>query len=1233
MNTNLKPVSRIKKLVQTALAILLSAGITLSEAAILSLENTPLYLINAVEPNVLLTFDDSGSMGWGYMPDCVRGGGTAADCPAPYSGTTSLENTKRGCAPLLNYVSYNPAVTYDPPVNANNQPLFTGTNATTFTRAYVNGFNPSGQWLDLSSNTAAGSETSTTSGTGYRYKWDMTATGNAYDNAANCGTGNSTGRSAYYVIYDSTIGGCPAIPANANLALYPSTTNEACYTIVTVSATSGPGGTDERQNFANWYSYYSTRNLMAKTSAGRALARLGNNIRIAGHHLNNGTAGTGAGIMFTNTVPVMRRFCDDSGGTDPYCPDGTARTDFFTRLYNSQANGTTPLRQALMRAGDSFGVTNTGANSPYRDVPGDGASPERSCRQNMHILLTDGYWNGSGGTFVTANEDGVAQTFPDGTAYTTTHYPYSDTVVAGTGTTGTAAGTLADGAFNYWRRDLRNDLVNNVGTRYSVTTGTATQNYWNPVNDPANWQHLVNFTIGLGIPGVLNSTDTATYNNLLAGTQGWPRPADGDIRGANIDDLWHAALNSRGQYFSARDNVSLINAFTSIINAVTARDSAASSVSMNAGTLTTNSFIYQSRFNTVSWSGQLLAYAIDPATGQVGAQQWDAAQNLVGQHYDTGREILTFKPSTGTGAPFRWASLDPAQQTLLNYNTVTAATDALGAARLNWVRGDASNEGASFRTRTRMCGVTQCPAGTNTGWLGDIIDSAPVYVGVPPHNYPDTLEAQPYSAYKNSKSNRTPVIYVGANDGMLHAFNATNGNEIMAYVPGAVYSNLSALTAPVYAHKYFVNGNHNAIDAFVGSQWRTILAGSLRKGGQGIYALDVSTPELLTEGNASTRVLWEFNDTHDADLGYSYSEPVIARMQNGKWAVIFGNGYNNTDASVPPFSSTGNAVLYILFIEDGMDGNWAVSDFVKIDTGVGNDANNLPNGLASPAAVDIDGDRIVDLIYAGDLRGNMWRFDVRSSNSANWTSPANRMQLFVSGSNKPITTRPIVGPQPASGTGAMVYFGTGKYLETADASVAGATTQTFYGIWDNLTGGTVTTGNLVAQSISTSGSYRTVTDNPVDWSLRRGWYMDLPTGGERVVANPTLYGGVLIYTTIIPSNDVCVAGGSGWLMEVNAANGGQLPSSVFDTNGDGVINNLDTIGGLPPQGKLFPDGFPSMPTILSGGNPAVGGGAACGGQDIVYINKSDGSIEMVCEAKPLGSTADTFAPRSWRQVR
>ena len=334
----------------------------------------------------------------------------------------------------------------------------------------------------------------------------------------------------------------------------------------------------------------------------------------------------------------------------------------------------------------------------------------------------------------------------------------------------------------------------------------------------------------------------------------------------------------------------------------------------------------------------------------------------------------------------------------------------------------------------------------------------------------------------------------------------------MAYAPNAVFPHLIDLTRPTYAHRYYVDGSPTAADVLTAGGWRTWVVGGLGAGGRGVYALDVTDPARLANaaasGNPARIVQWEFTAADDPDLGFTFSQPSVVRMQNGRWAALFGNGYN---------SPNDRAVLYVVFLDGGQDGTWTPGvDYVRIPATGGLPApGGAANGLSTPAAVDLDGDFFTDLIYAGDLQGNLWKFDVSSPFPGNWGSAYRNglapAPMFVctdaSGQRQAITTRPEVGPHPLSGI--MVYVGTGKNLEPGDRS--STATQTLYGLWDQDTPAPLPysrfDGSLLQQAVQQRGNVRVMDDHAVDWNRHVGWFVDLPAG-ERLVSARSCVTGV-----------------------------------------------------------------------------------------------------------------------------
>jgi type IV pilus assembly protein PilY1 len=711
-------------------------------------------------------------------------------------------------------------------------------------------------------------------------------------------------------------------------------------------------------------------------------------------------------------------------------------------------------------------------------------------------------------------------------------------------------------------------------------------------------------------------------------------------------------------YFFAINPTELASDLSTVFQEVAKTKSSAASVVANSVTLETNTFIYQAQFSSGDWSGDLLAIELDPNDGSlIDPPDWQAQTIINNQDPDTGREIITFDPVTaGDGVPFRWADIDVSQQDLLDLNPVTGNDDNQGAARLAYLRGDRSDEDTLFRPRDFV--------------LGDIVDSTPFLVQAPRFTYPCTLDAvtndylfepsatQTYCDFKASYADRPPVIYVGANDGMLHAVDGrasddainAGGDELFAYVPNLLFDKLNELTGTTYTHEFYVNGAPTAVDVLFDSDkdWHTALVGSLGAGGKGYFALDVTDPSKFDEANAADIALWEYSAASDDDLGFSFGQPAIAKMHDGKWRAILANGYDSVN---------GDAVLLILDIETG-------AVVRKITTGSG-DASDR-NGMSTPAPVDVDGDFVVDYIYAGDLHGNMWKFDVGydalaagnpsdAADPTKWgvafSAKGNPAPLFAatddSGDRQPITERPDVSLNP-NGVGYQILFGTGKYYETNDddpsaAPPAGyASTQSFYGIIDQGAPVEVKTTRdkvLLEQTVDYEGeitfdsevyNIRVTSDNKYAAPASAlGWFMDLPTQGERVVARPILNAGRIIFVSLIPSTSPCEAGGSGWLMELNAADGSRLNGSPFDLNNDGNIDAADLasldadgdgeIDKLPVTGKESKVGIIQAPTILKSGT-----------KEYKYASGSKGGqIEVTLES----AGDDAKGRMSWQQLR
>ncbi|MBD3669987.1 MAG: hypothetical protein HUJ29_04365 [Gammaproteobacteria bacterium] len=499
-------------------------------------------------------------------------------------------------------------------------------------------------------------------------------------------------------------------------------------------------------------------------------------------------------------------------------------------------------------------------------------------------------------------------------------------------------------------------------------------------------------------------------------------------------------------------------------------------------------------------------------------------------------------------------------------------------------------------------------------------------------------QSQSHQAYREEQASRQGMIYIGGNDGMLHGFNADNGEEWFAYVPATLFDSgssdggLHKLTRGNYRHRYYVDATPTVSDAYLNNRWRTILVGGLRGGGRGLYALDISYPESLRdETNAADAVLWEF--THP-DLGHTYSEPVIAPIgdETGiEWYVITGNGYNDQSGGY----HDGEAQLFLIKLAGpGADGNWDEgSDYYIVATGAG-DASER-NGLGSPQVTDYTGDYIADRVYAGDLFGNLWAINLPSS-----LASASARRLFTTVDNQPITARPVVAYNPNvpynadSKPNLLVMFGSGQYLVNGDRSTT--STQYYYGIWDNfgdfsdisevLLSQLVEQGPITSVTSAGSSGYRVMPDpQSVRYadpdSPKRGWYLPLPDSGERVVNAGLVLGDVIYFTTLVPSSDPCGVGGSGWLMGLDLATGARSLESIFDINNDQYINQDDTVsvGGssVAVSGQQLSGGISSAPLVMGSS---------------LYTQNSSGTVQGRAAGDGSNGEENKLKRQSWRQL-
>lgn len=1107
-----------------------------------------------VRPNLLFILDNSGSMASDFIPDDV--GNDDGSLCFGYSGH--------------NAVFYNPSITYAQPALAGGGSY---ANAS-FTAAKSDGFVSSSSTLDLSqplnlphtyTYTQTGTCTYRTSGCS-NTSWNTTdgkeitsqISGTCSSRHTTCSQTLTIVQHYYYATLNS---GATADCTDSN------------YTAVISLPAS------QQQNYANWYQYYRTRMLMMRSAAGLVFANL-DPTRYRVGFTTIGYTGTTDGSSFLNVNDFDK---DYGSGT-------TQKTKFYSVLYGQTPSGSTPLRPSLIKAGQYFA----------KKVSGQTYDPmQYSCQRNYALLSTDGYWNTGSEPgqpyYIPKRLDGTAIGDVDGAAgvsrpmYDSSH----------------AKNSLSDIAKYWYDTDIRtSDLGNCTG---STGSDVCTNRTPKPGDTSPVYQNMSTFTLGLGVPGILTyqnnyaTSSTGDYAAIVNGTKNWPDPLSSSSSGyantgntvtSRIDDLWHAAVNGGGTYYSAGDPAALTAGLTDALQRIDAQTGAAAAAATSTLEPTqTSDRVFVPSYETKTWVGNIAAYnyTVDPHTGSVsitGSAIWQASSTLASQ---SSRRILMFDSSASNKLKdFTYSNLSSSQQAYFNNlcasgnyklnQCATLTTNALGqvtgANVVSYLRGSSqyelwqsSPDNQVFRTRRSSQGQ----------WtpLGDIVDSRPTYVGVPPFSYADSG----YSDFKAAQASREGVLYFGANDGMLHAIRTSDGYEEWAYVPTAVIPNLYHLADSSYStsHRYYVDGAPVVGDVYDGAHWRTILVAGLAGGGSSYFALDITDP-------THPIALWEFTDSN---MGLTFGKPVIGKNSAGNWIVAFTSGYNNT-------SGDGNGHLYVVNAITGAQ----ISTFgTYVSAGTPAGTTGTPSNLGPIQAwVDSSTDNTIKMIYGGDMQGNVWRFDFDGRLSGN--------QAFLLGTAKgptgavqPITVPPVLSVINLSGGGTAkaVTVATGRYLGISDLS--DTTVQSIYTVKDTWTttavGNFRADANMVTQTMNSSHAIPSPAS--VDWNTQDGWYLDFnQSSGERVNVDMTLQLGVITVATTVPTPTPCSPGGTSWLYVLNADSGSlvtELSSNVLIV---GVTNILETNGTSKQMSSLVvgSDGsIQKVPVLQSGGGGGTNGGS------------------------------------------
>ena len=945
-------------------------------------------------------------------------------------------------------------------------------------------------------------------------------------------------------------------------------------------------GNEEMTNYANWYSYYRTRSQSLKTSMSLAFKPVDARYRI----------GITAQSYDGTTDSVSGGFLK----IGKY--EGTHKNTFLKTLFAMPAGSYTPTRSALAKVGKIYAGKK-------------GADPvQYSCQKNYAFVATDGYWNSNedfgapwGFGVDVGNVDGwyckdvlktQCKSGSDSTyKYPLTNRPYLDT--------NNSSNSLADIARYYYVTDLRSKALNNC--RGGVLPDGASQS--SPTDDdtkgvcPNDYgiQRMSVFSLGLGVDGSLQyttdyrSATTGDYADLVAGTNSvnWPLAAQDSPTA--IDDLWHAAVNTDGIYFSAKSPTDVVKSLQDALGQIdkvigSGAAAASSSLQPTAG----DNYSYVASYASVDWIGNLEKRFINLKTGAtsvsaswciesvkadsciapgvltsvtegsstswvcrttVGPDVTDVpiaitCTGTLGAMVSANGDSRTILMSSGSGLQdFTYSNVSARGlnahfdnawlKTKLSQNSVLSSEQLAamnGSKLVGYLRGQ-----YGYDMRSSNAAVDRLFR-TRAATFGDIVSSQPAYVKKPTFSYTDPG----YSAFKAAKASRAATVYVGANDGMLHAFNAENGAERWAFIPTPVIPELWRLADSMYStnHHYYADGapyiadicTANCTDSAT-AVWKTILVAGLNGGGRGYYALDVTNPD-------SPSLLWEFLPSSEPDIGFSYGNPVVTKMKDGTWVVLLTSGYNNGTGSgdydggteVPNSpAGSGKGILYVLKADAG-------TVLRKIATSAGTPAT--PSGLSKIAAWADNAEKynIATYVYGGDLLGNLWRFDI------NETDSAKRLMQFATlkdalGKAQPITTKPELGLVNRK---RMVFVGTGKYLEASDTESASFSQQTLYGIMDADASATLTDPRsvLVKQIQTNDGINRKVTSNSIDYSTKRGWYIDFADAGERQNVDGMLVFGTLLTPTTVPTSSVCSPGGYSWLNFVDYKTGGYVAGAT-----------------------------------------------------------------------------------------
>ena len=1194
--------------------------------------------VAVVEPNLMFTLDDSGSMAFNYLPDTDLEYHLFAFHPAEpqdyapykYEGLLATDDTNvlaaRRRSPKVNTLYYDPDTRYEPWVDKNGVRM-----ANADPRAVIYHVNhPNEKYqklkLDITGEKSTGDRPVCVKPQPETFIRDS----RMQEPCEGDRVTRMVAPATYYLPKDpafkppqdwtkDSASNYQRVSIKDHKSFDRPFTRTDCLISTTNPNVRSCTQEQEYQNFANWFQYHRTRMHVAIAAVGNAFATaLGPDIRVGYGRINQGEKRPVDGVGTIVVERGVRRFVNKDPNATELHRGKTDRSDFFDWLNTRTADGGTPLMRAMHTVNNYF--RRADAMGPWAAEPGQRGGKlnqprnHLACRRSYHILMTDGQY-----TFAKpdSGQEGLRQMDYTLESDNANGQPIQDDRPAEKGGPargsyqyrpqapykGEARGSLADYAMDGWKNDLRLDLNNQVPSYEG---------------NPSFWQNVTTYTLGFGVEGTLPYPDS--LQKIINGELSWPaRREPGEAfakvepgKPTAIDDLWHAAVNGHGKYVNVRNSAGFMSEMAGILAEIASRTGTSAGVAVASRALQANNQKFVPSYKTKDWTGDLKAYAVD-VHGRQGALQWSVLDRLP-KPIDRTMYVGTGNTSGPAASPFYWDSAEdkPAQRMTDRARRAliqgAGKKDEDGSPLVLYLRGDRTESGKKFRTQLQ------------NAVIGHIVNSQPAYIGTAIDRGYRYLPAafgsaksgadsyRDYVAQKAARSCSTTIqsgaakvcgpamVFVGSNEGFLHGFNAnpdpvkSGGREIFAFAPFASLSELGRSSRPEFQARFMMDGPLIERDAFWGNRWHNVVVGTTGAGPKAVFALDVTQTDFHGLDKA---VLWELSDANqtvkaNADaIGHVLQEPEVGVLADGRWVVVIGNGYE---------SRSKRAQLLVVELQTGQV-------IARLDTSVGSDSQ--PNGLGGVALVR-DGNQVITGAFAGDLRGNVWKFDLASTRPSDWKVSYGKKPMFTTQDGRAITAAPVLVTHPLGGV--MVLVGTGKLFEVGDNEVPAnydrnnGPFDVLYGLWDtarlsvdrngNRTwaaddrknpDGTTSKGNdgipikpgtVVTRKLQVTPGMTLVkipledqANRNLDWTRDRGWRVTLKdmiaVGGQRNIVTPQLMSGLVLFETMSPWVDEVSAAcrpridTPGFALALDPLSGRMSSKSLIDTNNDKLVDGGD----------------------------------------------------------------------------